>query len=262
MIRRYGHYPYDAAVVHGGPGAAGSLGCVAKELGVMGYGILEPFQNAYSISNLVKELEAQLRSKTRQPIYLIGHSWGAWLSTIFASQYPDAVKGLILVGCAPFDEKYVSHITTSRLKKFDPEEQKLYEKLIREVSDSCCETNFTKNLLDIIARADNFDTEECRECIIADMNFDQRAYNIVWGEALRLRHGDGFADILPNVKCEVHLIHGYNDPHPYYALEEYLTEHGVDYYSVILDNCGHYPFHEKASRGKFYELVKRILDKQ
>ncbi|MCD8102478.1 MAG: alpha/beta hydrolase [Alistipes sp.] len=262
MIRRYGNYPIHAAVIHGGPGAQGSMGCVAQRLGVMGYGIIEPFQTGYSIATLVKELESQLRSKARQPVYLIGHSWGAWLSLIFASQHPDMVKGLVLVGCAPFDEKYVSHITTSRLKKFSPEEQKIYQKLIEEITDSCCETNFTKHLLDIISRADNHDTEECRECRIADMNFDQRAYNVVWGEALRLRHDGSFAEIFSRITCPVHIIHGYNDPHPYYAIEEYLKEHEVDYYSTILDNCGHYPFHEKACKDKFFEILKRILDRK
>ncbi len=259
MIRRYGQYPYTAALIHGGPGAAGSLGCVAKKLGEQGYGILEPFQTGYSIATLIKELEAQLRSKTRQPIYLVGHSWGSWLSLIFASQYPDAVKGLVLIGCAPFDEKYLSHITTARMKKFSPQEKERYEKLVIEVTESCCETNFTKHLLDVINRVDNFDPVECRECGIADMNFDQRAYNIVWAEALRLRRSGGFAEIISQVKCPIHIIHGYNDPHPYYAIEEYLKECQVDYYSSILDNCGHYPFHEKACTDKFYDILSKIF---
>ncbi|MCC8034734.1 MAG: alpha/beta hydrolase [Rikenellaceae bacterium] len=261
MIRRYGQYPYTAALIHGGPGAAGSLGCVAKRLGDMGYGILEPFQSGYTIETLVRELESQLRTKARQPIYLVGHSWGAWLSIIFASRHPEAVKSIVAVGCAPFDEKYVSHITTARMKKFTPDDRLMYERLVIEISENCCETNFTKHLLNIIQKVDNHDALHCRECEIADMNFDQRAYNVIWSEATRIRKSGGFAEILAKVQCPIHVIHGYNDPHPYYAVEEYLKECGVDYYSTLLDNCGHYPFHEKACSDKFYEVLKKIFQR-
>lgn len=56
-IRRYGLPPYRVALVHGGPGAAGEMAPVARELGRV-FSVLEPLQMAYTIDRQVEELRA------------------------------------------------------------------------------------------------------------------------------------------------------------------------------------------------------------
>jgi translation elongation factor EF-4 len=56
-IRKYGSAPYRVAVVHGGPGAPGSVAAVAREL-AKGCGILEPLQTATTVAGQVDELRA------------------------------------------------------------------------------------------------------------------------------------------------------------------------------------------------------------
>ena len=105
----YGNIPFTLAVIHGGPGAAGEMAPVAKELSKH-WGVLEPLQTAASIDGQLEELQSVLEGLGDLPIQLIGFSWGAWLSYLFAAKVPDMVKKLILISSGSFDEKYAGKI--------------------------------------------------------------------------------------------------------------------------------------------------------
>ena len=98
-LRKYGDPPFAVAVVHGGPGATGEMAIVARELSSSA-GVLEPLQTAATIHEQVEELRAILGEHAIFPLTLIGFSWGAWLSCILTSFYPELVKKLILVSYA------------------------------------------------------------------------------------------------------------------------------------------------------------------
>ena len=57
-VRLYGKPPYGLALLHGGPGARGSLAGAAAELG-RSRGVLEPLQTRLTIDALVQELHEQ-----------------------------------------------------------------------------------------------------------------------------------------------------------------------------------------------------------
>lgn len=117
MLYKYGNEPFSVAVLHGGPGAAGEMALVAKELSTI-CGILEPFQTEKSIEGQLQELKSLLEKQAVFPIVLAGFSWGAWLALIFASRYPELVKKLILIGSGPFEEKYVHNLLETRLNRW------------------------------------------------------------------------------------------------------------------------------------------------
>lgn len=54
-IRKYGHVPFTTAVIHGGPGAAGEMAPVARELSRF-QGTLEPLQTMTTIKGQIQEL--------------------------------------------------------------------------------------------------------------------------------------------------------------------------------------------------------------
>ena len=94
--RKYGTEPYNVAVVHGGPGAPGTVAELARGLSARN-GVLEPLQTSMSIEGQIGELQRMLRRHAELPLTLAGHSWGAWLSFLFAARYPSYVKKLILI---------------------------------------------------------------------------------------------------------------------------------------------------------------------
>lgn len=120
--RLYGSAPYTVAVVHGGPGVAGEMAPVAREL-ARDRGIVEPLQTATSLEGQVEELRMTLASYTAPPVVLMGFSWGAWLSFIVAARYPALVRKLLLVASGPFDERYIAQLHKTRLQRLPTQAQ-------------------------------------------------------------------------------------------------------------------------------------------
>lgn len=122
-FRIYGNPPFNIAVIHGGPGAPGEMAPVARELS-LNMGVLEPLQTADSIDGQLAELKKILEKHGNPPMILVGFSWGAWLSYIFAARYSLLVKKLILIGSGPFEEKYAAKIMATRLSHLNANEKK------------------------------------------------------------------------------------------------------------------------------------------
>ena len=121
-LRIYGNKPFNVAVIHGGPGAPGEMAPVARELSSV-RGVLEPLQTATFLEGQVQELHAVLKENGDLPVTLIGWSWGAMLSFIFAAQYPSFVIKLILIGSGAYEEKYAINIMETRLSRLGEEER-------------------------------------------------------------------------------------------------------------------------------------------
>ena len=159
MIRKYGTAPYKTAVIHGGPCAFGSVACVANELSKT-YGTIEPIQTKHTIPELITELHEQILSVSKNPMTLIGHSWGAWLIVLFAKEHPGIVNRLVLIGCGPFKEKYLDLIMERRLNNLSKEEGELLIKSLQQLNgpDKDAALGTLGRLAD---KADNYDVRGC-----------------------------------------------------------------------------------------------------
>src|SRR4051812_37597547 len=104
-VRRYGDSGPAVAVLHGGPGAAGSVAGLAAPLGD-DFCVLEPLQRRadgvtpLTVAGHVDDLAAVLDG----PTLVVGWSWGAMLGLSFATAHPDLVQGIVLVGCGTYDD--------------------------------------------------------------------------------------------------------------------------------------------------------------
>jgi len=257
MVRKYGKDPYKAAVIHGGPGALGSVACIAKEL-AESFGVIEPIQTKYSICDLILELHEQISAATNVPITLIGHSWGAWLVVLFANEYPDMVKQLVLVSSGPFKQEYVSMILERRLKNLSDNEGDLFVKSIEQLNDNKIIDKDTalNNLGRLAEKADNYDIIEIQEDAEHSFNSDGEIYSAIWTQADELRRNGDLFDALKNLKCPVVVVHGDFDAHPIEGVVEPLREQGVIFGTHILSKCGHSPFIEKYAKELFYRILR------
>ena len=225
-FRKYGDPPFRIAVVHGGPGGAGEVAPVARELSSE-YGVLEPLQTAVSVNGQVEELKAVLEKEAELPVVLIGHSWGAWLSLILAVKHPALVKKLILVGRGPFEEKYAAEISRARLDRMDKE-----------------------------TVPDAYDPIEGKP---EPIDYKGDIFNSVWKEAEELRSSGKLLEFVKDIKCPVVAIHGDYDPHPAEGVQKPLSAILKDFRFILLDHCGHKPWIEKDAREKFFELIRNEL---
>lgn len=255
MVRLYGHAPYNVFLVHGGPGAIGALKGFAKELNALTEkGIVEAIQSKYSIAELINELFDQIKENSKEKVTLIGHSWGAFLVILFAAKYPELVKNVVLVGCPPLEDKYVSEIQIRRTDNLSDEYRAIFERLVR---NQATDEDMQKIPL-VFEKSDNY-------CLIDSIEnkadrIDSHMHNTIWSEAARLRTEGGIVSAIKMIQGKIYLIQGALDPHPVNGVVIPLEESGILCSTYILDKCGHSPFMEKFAKDEFYDiLIRNVL---
>jgi len=232
-------------VVHGGPGARGSARAVAREVSRRGIGALEPLQTMDSVDGQVAELADCLERHAAAAAVLVGHSWGAWLSALVAERRPDLVRKLILVGCAPFAERYVARIRETRLAHLAPDERSEMLALLQAGEDS-------DRLFALLHTADTY----AADATDAERSeFDAEVYARVWPAAAQMRRDGRLLQAAARISCPVVAIHGSYDPHPAEGVREPLSRVVSDFRLVLLDRCGHEPWRERYARDPFFDAL-------
>jgi pimeloyl-ACP methyl ester carboxylesterase len=256
-LRIYGKVPFNVAVIHGGPGAAGEMAPVARKLSI-DYGVLEPLQTADSIVGQVNEMKMVLQEYGDTPLTLIGHSWGAWLGFIFASTYPIIVKKLILVGSGGFEDIYGEGIHETRENRLSVKDRIKLKALKDILNNSVGEkrTAAFMRLGALFSKADAYDPIKEKSEVI-DYRID--IFENVWKEATELRRSGKLLDLGKRIKCPVVAIHGDHDPHPAEGVQKPLSVVLQNFRFILLKNCGHKPWSERQARDEFYQILHKEL---
>jgi len=256
-LRKYGNKPFPVAVIHGGPGAPGEMAPVAREFSAI-MGVLEPLQTATTLEGQVRELKAVLEKHAALPVTLIGFSWGALLSFIFTARYPSLVKKLILVGSAPYQEKYASNIAQTRLSRLSKEERAEALSLMQTLNDPSVVDKNTPlaRLGKLLSQADSYDPLPSEDEIL-ECHYD--IFQGVWEQAAKLRSSGKLLELGKRIKCPVVAIHGDYDPHPAEGVVEPLSRTLKDFRFILLEKCGHRPWLERSARDRFYDILTREL---
>ncbi|HEX3044565.1 MAG TPA: alpha/beta hydrolase [Bacillota bacterium] len=260
-VRLYGTKPYKAAVIHGGPGALGTVAAIARQL-AKDYGVIEPLQTQNSISELLIELDGILAANCEEPVILIGHSWGAWLALMYAAEYPDKTKQVIMIGSGPLEVKYVADIDKNRKKHLTDSERVEYCSLLAGLGSNRTQEKdaLMKRLGQLVEKTDNYcpfaiDTDETD---ILPVRGD--AYSAIWNEAESLRADGRLLKLAEKLKCPVTMIHGDHDPHPFDGVRLPLEKRIGHCNAYLLEKCGHEPWKEKYAYQRFYEIIRQIIE--
>jgi pimeloyl-ACP methyl ester carboxylesterase len=258
--RTYGSAPYVVAVVHGGPGAAGEMAPVAREL-ARDRGVLEPLQTATSLEGQLDELRVTLESYTAPPVVLIGFSWGAWLSYIVAARYPALVRKLILVSSGPFEERYVTQLQEIRLKRLNEKDQAEWQAISKALSDPAVEDkdSLLAQLGVLASMTDTYDPIATAPVVADAIKTQGEVFQSVWATAAELRRNGKLLELGRQIECPVVAFHGDYDPHPAEGVQKPLSALLKDFRFVRLRNCGHTPWRERQARDSFYEAIQREL---
>lgn len=259
-FRTYGEKPYRTAVVHGGPGAPGSIAAIARELSGE-RGVLEPLQTATTLKGQVQELYEILCSQGDLPVILIGHSWGAWLSFILAAEHPSCVSKLILVCSGPFEQHYVAELKEKRFSRMSPEERAEADEIIEYLYSGGDEKKDEKlaKLGKLVEKSDNYDTEEIKTDSIDRIKVEGNTYQQVWDEAENMRISGQLLEYGEKIKCPIVAIHGDYDPHPAEGVRDPLSRTIRDFSFHLLEKCGHTPWKERHAREEFYRILKKEI---
>lgn len=251
--RKYSGPPFSVAVVHGGPGAAGEMAPVARELALT-TGVIEPLQTEAALEGQVRELDGLLREHADLPATLIGYSWGAWLSFILAARHMDLVQKLILVGSGPFEAKYAGSIEETRLGRLTEEERTEVVELLKLIEDGAApdrEAVFAR-FGHLYSKADAYDPLPEGDDPV-DIRPD--IFEAVWPEGADLRRSGRLLELAGCIRCPVIAIHGDYDPHPAEGVEKPLASRLPDFRFILLERCGHKPWIERYARDEFYRIL-------
>lgn len=260
-------------LIHGGPGAQGTLHGLAASLPphLQPREILQTY--AAELTQVPRPSQSESREETltvtrhvedmaqiiREPANILGHSWGAMLALSFASQHPHLCNQIILVGCGTYS----------------PTSRKEYERRIAERTD-IERKNWLKEAIH------NAQTEDERDAAFKaygdyatsiqafdpipdpypDPNpkYDPEGHAQTWIDAMRLQEEGIEPARFATIKCPVTLIQGKQDPHPGHLicddLEPYISQ--LEY--IELDQCGHEPWLERHSRILFLSLIEDLCN--
>jgi len=259
-MRTYGKGPCTVAVIHGGPGAAGEMAPIARHLAA-DHGVLEPIQTATTLEGQVQELKNVLEDHSHPPVVLIGFSWGAWLSFIVATRYPAFIKKLVLIGCGPFEEKYVSALHMTRLSRLNLNEKIEFEAILHALShaETGDKDRWLQRMRILTAKTDAYDA--LIDPIDAEdlMNLQGDIFHSVWNATAEMRRSGELIGLAAHIRCPVVAIHGDHDPHPANGVEAPLSKSLKDFRFILLEKCGHKPWIERQACERFYRVLEMEL---
>lgn len=245
---KHGKEPYNIIVIHGGPGAVGTANGLSKIIGKY-CGAIELYNYENTIEKQIKEIEDTVKKfKMSRPI-LVGHSWGAWLAYLAASK-SDLYKKIILIGSGAFDSKYLKKLNSSRQNKLNEEEKKIVNEFF--LSET---TNF-KEVSYLLSKMDGYDIKEHEGDMIS---FDFLSFDKLMKELNVVRNNNELLENGKNIKCDIEVIHGLNDSHPYEGVINCFTNMNYKFKYYLIDKCGHTPWNEKYAYLEFEEIIENIL---
>lgn len=243
-------------LVHGGPGARGSMSDLAEALSEY-VGVLEINQSKYTIDELIEEMKGYIEECCNHKVALLGHSWGAWLVCLFAYKYPEYINKIIMVGSGSFDQKYVQTFHKRRLSRLSNEERVYYDELMKDFTsdDMSIKDEVMSKFGELMGKLDTY--ESLGATNNGEGNF--KMFNAIWSEAASLRKTGELLEMTKEVNVPIHVIQGDYDSHHIDGIIEPFDKVNIKYTYDIIEKCGHYPWREKFGKDTFIRLVLKHL---
>jgi pimeloyl-ACP methyl ester carboxylesterase len=256
-VREYGSGP-TVVLLHGGPGAPGSMASVAAGLADR-FRVLEPWQRhsggeALTVARHVADLDEVLEfyCPGERPA-LAGSSWGAMLALAYAAEHSERAAALALIGCGTFDVEARRRMRSTIAERMGPELREGLRRLEETIADP---DERLRAMARLIAPVYTYEPEGEEEENVA---VDSRGMEETWSDLERLQAAGVYPSAFRNIRVPVLMLHGAYDPHPgqmvLATLQPYLPQ--IEY--VEWERCGHYPWKEKHARAEFFSKLREWL---
>ena len=246
-------------VLHGGPGAPGSVADLARDL-APDFHVLEPLQRrAGAIPLTVNRHVDDLAAVAPESAALVGHSWGAMLALSFAVRHPHRVTSLTLIGCGTYDAETRARYRGAPEKRLGPDDRARLDEIdrhLRNETDPAARDRLFAEYGKIYNRADSFDPLPHTPSPLPP---DERGFNETWADVLRLQESGIEPAAFASISAPVLMLHGDDDPHPGPATRDTLRRFIPHLQYLGLPRCGHTPWRERHAREPFFHALRQWL---
>lgn len=260
-VRTYAGQDGPVVVLHGGPGAPGSMAGLATALAT-DFEVWEPLQRRSGEVELTVDRHVDdLRAVAPDAAMIVGHSWGAMLGLSYAARHVNTVRALVLIGCGTYDEasraEYESRFE-ARLDEADrARRDELRAAMARARTDA--ERDEVQALRgELAAEVQSVD-------LLPDVApgarrpADAAGHEETWRDVLRRQAAALEPRSFDAIRAPVLMIHGDEDPHPGPMIRDSLLPHVAHLEYVEIARCGHEPWRERHGREPFFAALRAWL---
>lgn len=192
-----------------------------------------------------------------EKLILVGHSWGGFLASLYAAEFPEHVEALILISPAtvlvmPQKEADLFETVRQRL----PEEKRAeYDAFMKDYMDF--NKLFTRSEADLIALDARFG--EYYVSAVPTKSFPKQGEPggwMSWGMYISMGQSHDYRDALKQVSVPVLVLHGANDLQSEAASRQYADLFPNSKF-VVIPNATHFSFEEQPEA--FAGIVQDFL---
>lgn len=217
------------------------------------YQDLQAVNKSLGVGAQIADIERIRRILGQDQLILVGHSFGGFLASMYAAEFPEHVKALILVDPAdilvmPQPDGGIFNQVNALL----PEDQK---KAYLAYMSTYLDFGgiFTKSEKDLVALNNQFASYYNQAAIAKGYNVPAISETLstggwmVQGVYLSMGQRHDYRPALKNVTAPVLVIHGEKDIQPVQASQDYasLISHAQ---FILIRNAGHFPFADQPDQ--------------
>lgn len=212
----------------------------------------------------IGDLEQLRRAIGEEQVILLGHSFGALLATLYAAEYPEHVRGLVLVSPAPLlrmpAPKGEPDLIGAVRERLSPAAQLDYDEFLGRYFDF--KGNLDRTESEVAALNDAFGAYYAEAAAASgftlprDMSEASGGF-VVPALYLGLGRRHDWTGLVTGVTAPVLIVHGALDLQTESASRRFLEEFPNARFAVI-DEAGHFPFESQPEA--FAAVVEPFLD--
>jgi len=156
-----------------------------------------PFQMNFSLADKAKWLDEIIELEGLNDPVIIGQSMGGYLGQVYASLYPDKLRGFISIDSAPLKREYYTAVELYLLKRMEPVYRHFpWKLLLKQGCNGVATSEYGRALM---------------HEIMMTYDGDQARYAKLAGHGYRILAGAVSADLPYEIKCPALLICGTED---------------------------------------------------
>ncbi len=196
-----------------------------------------------------------------EKLILIGHSWGGFLASLYAAEFPEHVEALILVSPAntlvmpqPDAESDLFAAVRARLPV---EEQAKFDEFMKDYMDF--NALFQKSDAELVAMNEQFGKYYVQVVDVEETPMPSQGKPggwMVWAQYVSMGQRHDYRSALKNVNTPVLVIHGADDLQSESASRLYEDAFPNAEFAII-ENAGHFSFEEQPD--DFARIVSQFL---